>query len=125
MSVYVGGSKYPDCFGHFQGTLLGLAGDCMGGEPITSCRKCAPFRKCREETIQLYRKKHKIKSGHLTCVGLYDGPQQRCRGCAWENYCRRRTAKMEHIAEVKHEKIEEDSLVARLKKKVRDKWGGS
>ena len=96
----------------------------MGGDPISECRRCQPFRKCREETIKAYRKEYKIKGGDPNCLGQYSGLTPRCEGCKVRNLCRRRTGKMEHIAQVEHEKVEEDDLLIRLRKKVKDQWGG-
>lgn len=117
---------YPSCFGHFK------SGD-RPSDPAGACRKCQPFRKCREETLILYRKDHGIGADEPICMGQCGAiATEACRKCRSWGKCSQLTREKEKAirlereqVEEEHKQTEENVLVERLKKKVQDQWGGS
>lgn len=124
MAVHIGGSRYPDCFGNFQGTSRTPAGISVGGDPSNTCRNCQPFRKCREETLKQYREDHGIRESEPICMNNYNPATIACTNCKVMLRCRDRTEIQRQVVEVKSQQNEEDALLTRLKKKVQDQWGG-
>ena len=116
---------YPSCFGNFK------SGE-RPDDPAGVCRKCQPFRKCREETLKRYREEHGIKANEPICMGQYAADTRACRDCKHSWHCQQLHRKHEKAVELERkqteeerEQAEESVLVARLKKKVQDQWGGS
>jgi len=117
-------SQDPSCFGNYQG----LNRDMTLEPGVDACRRCQPYRRCREETKRrfIYAFRSGIERGHAPpCWRKYPAGGWVCAACplAKNSQCQRETKQREHEEHVAKKENAELTFIQRLRKKTEETWG--
>lgn len=113
----------PSCYGNYKGR----DGD-VTLEPIGDCRRCQPFRRCRDATKRAFINgfREKIHQGEMPpCWGQYPRGGWVCALCPLKHkdQCAVATAERVKREVVQKEERKELAFIESLQRKMQETWG--